>query len=373
VGEREQRRFEEEAEILAHLNHPGIARLFEGGFYDGPLGPQPFFAMELVEGKPLTLFAEHRALGASERVRLLSEVRDAVQHAHQKGIIHCDLKPANILVEVSGRAKVVDFGIAQWLEPRGSTLTDVAGVEGTPEYMCPENGPASNPTSAGTSSPLARSAAGWSGSIQVENSVSRGTRGHGARASQLSAGARLGSSEPSAKAKDRELRYESVSALGADLQRWFAFEPTQAFAGGRVHRLALFARRNPLLLSSFVVIQALLLGGVSGIARQWKRAVHAAAEAREAARKQQASVEFLEGIFPLAHPEGARGQEITMRAVLELEGADDGERVRVLITTLERTERVDGVRTRVVAERAWVDGELVEVSRNFWRFRLSCG
>lgn len=134
------RRFEYEAEALASLQHPGIAEVYEFGSCR-PFGPeQPFFAMELIRGLPITRYADERRLDARARIALMAEVCDAVSHAHQRGIIHRDLKPANILVDESGRPKVVDFGIARPIDhDLGATMNTSPGqILGTLAYMSPE-------------------------------------------------------------------------------------------------------------------------------------------------------------------------------------------------------------------------------------------
>lgn len=134
------RRFRNEADFLAKLQHPNIAQIFEAGVA-GPDAPdQPYFVMELVRGDSLTAYASKHALNHNERWRLLLQVCDAVQHAHQRGVIHRDLKPANILVSSSGVAKVLDFGIARATEanPNHSHATREGQLIGTPSYMSPE-------------------------------------------------------------------------------------------------------------------------------------------------------------------------------------------------------------------------------------------
>src|SRR3954452_3211918 len=94
------RRFAQEVEILGRLRHPGIARIYEAGLAEDG---QPFFAMEFIRGLPLDEYARRRALTVPDRLGLLARVCDAVQHAHEQGVIHRDLKPGNILVEESGQ------------------------------------------------------------------------------------------------------------------------------------------------------------------------------------------------------------------------------------------------------------------------------
>jgi eukaryotic-like serine/threonine-protein kinase len=100
VGPEYERRFEREKDALARLQHEGIARIYEAGTADSGSGPQPYFAMELIEqGQPLTEYAESKRLTARQRLELMAQVCDAVHHAHQHFVIHRDLKQSNILVD----------------------------------------------------------------------------------------------------------------------------------------------------------------------------------------------------------------------------------------------------------------------------------
>ena len=132
------KRFHHEAQILGRLRHPGIAQVFEAGLADDG---QPFVAMELIRGSPLDEYADRNALDASARIALLASVCDAVQHAHDRGVIHRDLKPPNILVDETGLPKVVDFGVARADDAdlaTGAGLTRTGQFLGTPNYMSPE-------------------------------------------------------------------------------------------------------------------------------------------------------------------------------------------------------------------------------------------
>jgi len=135
------RRFEQEAHILGRLHNPGIAQIYEAGAAAPERGEHAFFAMELVDGLPLTEHAERHALDVRARIELLIRVCDAVQHAHQRGVIHRDLKPSNILVDASGQPKILDFGVARLDEadPVESAQRTRAGqLVGTLPYMSPE-------------------------------------------------------------------------------------------------------------------------------------------------------------------------------------------------------------------------------------------
>src|SRR5581483_3528730 len=114
------RRFRNERQILASLNHPNIARLLEGGTTDDGL---PYFVMEYIEGLPLLDYCDAQRLSTVERLQLFSKICAAVQHAHQNLVVHRDLKPSNILVSRDGEPKLLDFGIAKFLNPELSPQT----------------------------------------------------------------------------------------------------------------------------------------------------------------------------------------------------------------------------------------------------------
>ncbi|MCA9293912.1 MAG: serine/threonine protein kinase [Phycisphaerales bacterium] len=134
-------RFEAERQALAMMNHPGVAKVFDGG--TTPDG-RPYFVMEYVKGVPINEHCDRQRLTIDQRIRLFISVCEAVQHAHSKGVIHRDLKPSNILVEYEGEhatAKVIDFGIAKALSQRlteATVYTQQGQLIGTPEFMSPE-------------------------------------------------------------------------------------------------------------------------------------------------------------------------------------------------------------------------------------------
>ena len=133
-------RFEREADVLAQLSHPGVARVLESGALDLGAGQQPFIAMEYIEGLPITVFAEQRKLSPEARVALVVRVAEAVAHTHARGVLHRDLKPENILVREDGSPCVLDFGVAQTLvgDGRDLRMTATGAVVGTLAYMAPE-------------------------------------------------------------------------------------------------------------------------------------------------------------------------------------------------------------------------------------------
>jgi serine/threonine protein kinase len=132
-----ERRFIQERDILASLEHPQIAR-----FYDAGIDPNglPYFAMEYVRGERLTVWCDTHRLGVSDRLKLVLQTLDALQYAHAHQVIHRDLKPSNILVNEAGQVRLLDFGVAKLLagDAEDSRLTVMYGPALTPEYASPE-------------------------------------------------------------------------------------------------------------------------------------------------------------------------------------------------------------------------------------------
>jgi serine/threonine protein kinase len=134
-------RFEQERQALAMMDHPNIAKVFDGG---ATKFGRPYFVMELVKGIPITQYCDNAGLGTRERLALFGDVCSAIQHAHQKGIIHRDVKPSNVLVMLSADkpvVKVIDFGVAKATQGNLTDKTLYTHSEqliGTPVYMSPE-------------------------------------------------------------------------------------------------------------------------------------------------------------------------------------------------------------------------------------------
>ncbi|MHC4698631.1 MAG: serine/threonine protein kinase, partial [Planctomycetota bacterium] len=138
VDEHYVRLFEREAQTLARLRHPGIAAIYEAGCTDDG---QHFFAMELVRGETLHKCVHARQLETRERLALFCKICDAINYAHQRGVIHRDLKPSNVLIDAEGNPKVLDFGLAKitdWDIAVATVVTEVGRIQGTLAYMSPE-------------------------------------------------------------------------------------------------------------------------------------------------------------------------------------------------------------------------------------------
>lgn len=321
-------RFENERQALAMMDHPNIAKVLDAGVT--PTG-QPFFIMELVNGLPLTKFADEAKLTTNERLELFVLICNAIQHAHQKGIVHRDLKPANILVtSIDGRPipKVIDFGVAKAIGDSlldESLATELGAVIGTLEYMSPEQAGYSGvdiDTRADIYSlgvvlyelltglrPIDRKrlrAAGIGEMIRVikEDEPSKPS-------TRLSTNEALPSLAATRKIdprkltallkgeldwvvmkcleKSRDRRYETANGLGRDIQRFLAGETVEARPASTAYRLSKFVRRNKGLVIATSLVSVSLLGGILGTSlgmfeanRQRIRAVGKAEEAENA-------------------------------------------------------------------------------------------
>jgi hypothetical protein len=257
------RRFEHEAEVLGRLHHPGIAQVYEASTAEGPLGPQPFFAMELVDGKPITAFAAEHGLRTRERLDLLARVCDAVQHAHQQSVIHRDLKPSNVLVESSGQPKILDFGVARVSRADGSAATvhtQAGQIIGTLAYMSPEQASGDSATVDTRSDVYSLGVIGYqllSGKLPLElgdRPIHESLRAvHEEEPTPLSSvdtAFRGDIDTVIAKAlhKDKDRRYQSAAEFAADLRRFLANEPILARPPSAWYQLSKFAQRHRLLV-----------------------------------------------------------------------------------------------------------------------------
>ncbi|MHC4101063.1 MAG: WD40 repeat domain-containing serine/threonine protein kinase [Planctomycetota bacterium] len=238
------RRFAHEADILARLRHAGIAQVYEAGTHEDTAGPVPFFAMEYITGaKTITEFAEENRLPTRDRLELFACVCDAVHHGHQRGVIHRDLKPGNIVVDASGQPKVIDFGVARATDADmtiASLHTDVGQLVGTLRYMSPEQCEGDSGEIDVRSDVYALGVVLYellSGQLPYDLSttspfdIPRMIRDIDAR--RLSSIDRTLHGDVDtivlkALEKDRERRYQSVADLGRDIRRYLDNEPIEA-------------------------------------------------------------------------------------------------------------------------------------------------
>ena len=253
---RAARRFEYEAEILGRLRHPGVAAIFDAGMYEDESGRHPYFAMEHIpDARSLTAFARERGLSTRERLALFAQVCDGVAHGHQHGIIHRDLKPSNILVDESGRAKVIDFGVARFTDcdVAATIQADAARLVGTIQYMSPEQ------CEAGPEGVDIRCDV-YSLGVVLHELVTERLPYDVAGVSLIEACRMIREARPAplpawvdrdvatiinkALEKDREARYRSADALGDDIRRQLAHEPIEARRPTFMYQARMFSRRH---------------------------------------------------------------------------------------------------------------------------------
>ena len=319
-------RFEAERQALALMDHPHIARVFDGG---ATASGRPYFVMELVKGAPITTYCNTLRLPLRDRLALFDQVCAAVQHAHAKGVIHRDLKPTNVLVSTHDDkpfAKVIDFGIAKATSGRLSeqtVYTESQQLLGTPEYMSPEQAEGSLDIDTRTDvyalgvllyelvtgvtpfDPVALRAAGYAEIQRVLRHVEppkpstrvsqlAATRTDGAKHQRGASRALVATLRGEldwivmkAIDKDRARRYETASALSADVRRYLSGEPVQAAPPSTTYRLFKHVRQHRAWWTTAVAFAVLLIAAV--IVSSWM-----AVRARRAEQLARAVTLFLQ-------------------------------------------------------------------------------
>ncbi|MDN5924900.1 MAG: serine/threonine protein kinase, partial [Xanthomonadales bacterium] len=319
--------FLRERRILARLEHPGITRLIDGGV--GEHG-QPWFAMEYVEGQSLPDYCHSHGLGLEARLCLFTAICDAVAYAHRQLVVHCDLKPDNILVDGNGQPRLLDFGIAHLLRGNAAdaATTQLLGRRLTPGYAAPEQ--------------LAGEPVGVTTDVYALGvllyELLTGVRPYGGRDATPAAAvhaqstgaapapSRARAAQPPVPRKrlrgDLDLivasalrhapaqRYASVDALAADLRRHLSGLPLRAHAPSRRYRALRYVQRHRVGLALAALVVLTCAAGLVGI-------VHEAALARAQAQRATAVKDFLIAIFNDADPDRHPGKEVSARELLE--------------------------------------------------------
>ncbi|MBX3727181.1 MAG: protein kinase [Xanthomonadales bacterium] len=345
------RRFRQERDILARLDHPGIVRLLDAGTTaDG----RPWYAMEQVDGLPLREHAAHQGLDVRERVALVARIADAVAYAHAHLVVHRDLKPSNVLVDATGQPRLLDFGIAKLLEPTaGQTLTGTGMHVLSPAYAAPEQV---------LGQPVGTAADVYGLAVLLFELLT-GQLPHRRQSRDLAAlAAEVGSDVPTAPASEvlrrasgeslttvygpqadtvrlsREVRgdldlilamalrpeparrHATAAAFAEDLRAWLAGRPVRAKADSAGYRARRFLRRNAVAVAAAGAVLAALLVGLggalwqAGIARaEAARAEAQAEQARNQARRAQATRDFVVTAFEELIPtESAGGVQLSL-------------------------------------------------------------
>jgi serine/threonine protein kinase len=347
-------RFDAERRALAVMNHACIAKVLSAGTTERG---QPYFAMELVRGMPITTYCDTRRLSIRERLSLFINVCEAVQHAHQKGVIHRDLKPSNIMVgDEDGHPapKVIDFGIAKALGPASSATLTMSGMAvGTAAYMSPEQADSGqldvdtradiyslgvmlyellvghlpvDPNAMGLFVFLAQLVSGnvtpptpSAGLLTVERE--RDTVAHMRRTDFRHLRRELQGDLDwiimKAMQPDRALRYETANGLAADLRRYLADEPVIARPPSATYRVSKFVRRHRVGVMAASAILVSVVGSAVVATVGYVRATRAEQRAAEEAEAAKQVTTFLVDLFRVSDPGESRGNTLTAREILD--------------------------------------------------------
>jgi eukaryotic-like serine/threonine-protein kinase len=306
-------RFEAERQALAMMDHPHIAQVLDAGATETG---RPYFVMELVQGIPITNFCDSNGLSSTERLKLFIPVCQAIQSAHQKGIIHRDIKPSNVLVTLHDgepHPMVIDFGVAKAIDQKlteKTLFTNFATMIGTPAYMSPEQAAMSKldvdtrsdiyalgvllyelltGTAPFPEERLRSVAYGEMQRIIVEEEPERPSTRLNKRATPKSTSRNLKSEIDSdldwivmkCLEKDRNRRYETASGLAADIQAHLHDEPVVARPPSPAYRFQKFVRRNKLEFAAATFALVILIAAVAVSSWQAVRAKRAGETARE--------------------------------------------------------------------------------------------
>lgn len=360
-------RFNAERQILARLDHPGIARLLDGGVMpDG----RPYAVMEYVEGQPITAYCDASQAGFNERIALFQQVCDAVEHAHNHLIVHRDIKPANVLVDRDGRVRLLDFGIAKPLDAGlvASGTGELTALMLTPDYAAPEQLTGEPVTTAtdvyalgillyellvGTKprSLEGRSLASILTSV-LDESVPLPSEA-ASRAPNPRVPARMLKGDLDAIVgkclrPEARQRYASVSAIRVDIERMLRGEPVLARGDAGWYVLGRLLRRYRWAAASLTAVVAALSVGIALSMWQAERAT------REA-RRAEAARDFLVSVFRESDPKIARDRPpgaITAKELLD----QSVDRIEVEFADDPATQlHLLGVITEIYG--LWLDGE----------------
>lgn len=372
-------RFEAERQALALMEHPHIARVLDAG---ATPGGRPFFVMELVRGEPITKFCDGKQLPLAQRLELFAQVCQAVQHAHQKGVVHRDLKPSNILVAADDDGtpapKVIDFGIAKATAARLTDRTFFTSRDqfvGTPAYMSPEQ---AEPTNLDVDTRADIYSLGvllyelLTGQLPIDPDNLRAAgvdeiRRQIREVDPPPPSARLATLDPIALAdaagqrgtetsrlraavrgdldwivmrcleKDRARRYDSAGDLAQDLARHLAHEPVAARPPSKLYLLQKLVRRHRVAFAAAAAVLLALTVGFGVALRSYlneREARRAAEEAQVATRVALARSDYQRALGLLDDPAGNKAPEAVAHLVRALRARPDDRAASMLLASV---------------------------------------
>jgi serine/threonine protein kinase/Tfp pilus assembly protein PilF len=350
-------RFESERQALALMSHPSIAKVFDAGATEkGRL----YFVMECAKGVPITEYCDTHRLNNRQRLDLFVQICEGIQHAHQKGIIHRDIKASNVLVTIQDDKpvpKIIDFGVAKAISQRlteRTMFTELGQLIGTPEYMSPEQAEMTGLDIDTRTDVYSLGVLLYELLVGVLPFESKELRSAGfdeirrrireqeppkpstrlttpgfdtdhalkSRQTDLPTLTRQLRGEldwitMKAMAKDRTQRYASASELAADILRYLKHEPVIAGPPSAMYRLGKYVRRHKVGVAAGALILMTMIIGITGTTIGLVKAVKAEKKAREEAQTAQQISDFLVDLFQVSDPSEARGNAITAREILD--------------------------------------------------------
>ncbi|MEM1331478.1 MAG: serine/threonine-protein kinase [Planctomycetota bacterium] len=404
-----RRRFRRESHLLGQLRHPGIAHVYEAGTERVNGLELPFFAMELVDGDTLGTHLRDADLGMRETLELFARICDAVQHAHQKGVVHRDLKPQNVLIsrettaltgssshaslvaaDSIGQPKILDFGVARVVDKdTQATLQTHAGqLVGTLSYMSPEQfegDPSRVDTRCDVFSLGVMLYQALAGRLPVD--VSSKPVAEAARLLRDADPRPLGSLDSAlrgdvetivatAMEKDCERRYVSAAALADDIRRHLTNEPIAARPASAVYQIGKFAARNRLLVGSASSFVLLLIAGLVLTSVLLLRVERERQESTEAEARTRVVANFQRDLLRSLRPAeiGERVERTLLKELrtsssvgrpLSPEKADVSDRIALAVEQVNETNIGRAVLQQIIVERALelIDGQYFDDPR----------